>query len=100
MKRLAAKASLQRPAGFYEDQIMTPQQLYDFCLSTIANIHFHFSTLSEYEVEGEKLEERFSVGKTIEEPDHCMLSFQSHCQHSRQRFILPALNLRKSEYQI
>jgi hypothetical protein len=37
LKRLAAKASLQRP---YNDQIMTPHQLYEWAKSSINNLNF------------------------------------------------------------
>jgi hypothetical protein len=37
LKRLAAKASLQRP---YNDQIMTPHQLYEWVQSSIHNLNF------------------------------------------------------------
>jgi hypothetical protein len=40
-KRLAAKASLQQP---YNDQIMTPHQLYEWAQSSIHNLNFDFVT--------------------------------------------------------
>ena len=50
VKRLAARASLQRP---YDQQIMTPRQLFDWASSNIPSIHFGYCSLSEYEA-GEK----------------------------------------------
>lgn len=62
MKRLAAKASLQKP---YEDQIMTPFQLYQWSSSNITGISFHYCSLEEYEAEKNSLEERFNNCQTI-----------------------------------
>ena len=39
VKRLAAKANLQRT---YNQQIMTPRQLFEFCEQTIEGIHFSY----------------------------------------------------------
>jgi hypothetical protein len=39
LKRLAARASLQQP---YNDQIMTPHQLYEWAQSSIHNLNFDF----------------------------------------------------------
>jgi hypothetical protein len=41
LKRLAAKASLQQP---YDDQIMTPHQLYEWAQSSIHKLNFDFVT--------------------------------------------------------
>jgi hypothetical protein len=41
LKRLAAKASLQHP---YNDQTMTPHQLYEWAQSSIHNFNFDFVT--------------------------------------------------------
>ena len=62
VKRLAAKASLQRP---YEEQIMTPLQLYQWSSSNIPGISFDFSSVEEYEVEKTTLEARFDNCQTI-----------------------------------
>ena len=51
VKRLAARASLQRP---YSEQIMTPRQLFD---TSITSIHFGYCSLSEYEAEEKNLAE-------------------------------------------
>jgi hypothetical protein len=48
LKRLAAKASLQRP---YNDQIITPHQLYEWAQSSIHNPNFDFVTENGYKEE-------------------------------------------------
>ena len=60
MKRLAARPSLQRP---YNDQIMTPRQLFDWACSSIPSAHFDYSSNDEYELEQQKLEERFEQSR-------------------------------------
>ena len=56
LKRLAAKASLQRP---YNEQIMTARQLYFYAQENILGIHFLYSTMDEWSNEMEVLEDRF-----------------------------------------
>lgn len=56
VKRLAAKASLQRP---YNNQIMTPRQLFEFGRENIREIYFIYSTTAEWKKEELVLEERF-----------------------------------------
>jgi hypothetical protein len=48
LKRLAAKASLQRR---YNDQMMTPYQLYEWAQTGIHNLNFYFVTENEYREE-------------------------------------------------
>ena len=48
VKRLAAQASLQR---LYDDQIMTPHQLFLFAQKNIPSIKFHFDTTEENDQE-------------------------------------------------
>jgi transposase len=62
VKRLAAKASLQRP---YDDQILTPRQLYDFATENIKSIDFEFCTKHDYEETQKFLLNRFSESKAI-----------------------------------
>ena len=64
VKRLAAKASLQRP---YEDQIMimTPFQLYEWASKNIPSVTFMYCTTEEYEREKSFLEDRFQKSRTI-----------------------------------
>lgn len=62
VKRLAARASLQRP---YDNQILTPIQLYEWAVENLSGINFAFSTQDEY-VESETfLNDRFSQAVTI-----------------------------------
>ena len=62
VKRLAARASLQRP---YEDQIMTPLQLYEWALKNIPGVIFNYCRTEEYEEEKAYLEDRFEKAHTI-----------------------------------
>ena len=63
MKRLAARASLQRP---YDQQIMTPRQLFDWATITIPTVHFEYCTIEDYEREKYYLEKRFQASRTIQ----------------------------------
>ena len=62
VKRLAARASLQRP---YDKQILTPRQLYEFGCSEIPSVNFHYVTVEEYENESVLLSKRFESARTI-----------------------------------
>jgi len=62
VKRLAARASLQRP---YNDQILTPRQLFEFGCSEIPTVNFHYVTVEEHEHESELLKVRFESTRTI-----------------------------------
>ena len=62
MKRLAARASLQRT---YDHQIMTPHQLYEWASDNIPKIHFKFCTCDDYKRAETFLQERFQKSKTI-----------------------------------
>ena len=57
VKRLAAKASLQRP---YNSQIVTPLQLYEFAIDKISGIDFVYCSTKEYQDMEKKLALRFS----------------------------------------
>lgn len=62
LKRLATKASLQKP---YTHQIMTSRQLFDWAVENLNNMNFFFVTNEEYcEVES-RLTERFSQTQPI-----------------------------------
>ena len=63
VKRLAARASLQRP---YDQQIMTPRQLFDWATIAISAVHFEYCTIQDYEREKENLEQRFQASRTIQ----------------------------------
>ena len=62
VKRMATKASLKRP---YQDQILTPNQLYQFALQEIKGIHFSYATLQEHKDEADFLAERFKYSRTV-----------------------------------
>ena len=62
VKRLAARASLQRPT---EDQILTLFQLYEWASQTIPSITFAYCTTEEYQREKAHLEIRFQNSRTI-----------------------------------
>ncbi len=63
VKRLAAQASLQRP---FNDQIMTPHQLYDWACVAVPSITFNYCSIKEYEGEKLSLQSRFENAKTIQ----------------------------------
>lgn len=62
VKRLAARASLQKP---YEDQIMTPQQLFKWADANITSVVFEYCTTEEHDAHAKVLEERFNNACTI-----------------------------------
>lgn len=62
VKRLAARASLQRP---FNDQIMTARQLFDWAKTNVTAAHFGFCTIADYENAQEKLQSHFLASRTI-----------------------------------
>lgn len=62
VKRLATKASLQRP---YDQQIMTPYQLFEFANVHIPGIEFKYCTTEEYNENEKILTKRFEKTKTV-----------------------------------
>ena len=62
VKRLAARASLQRP---YKDQIMDAKQLFEWSHQNISNIDFVFVTLEEYIKTEEQLANRYNTDVPI-----------------------------------
>ena len=62
VKRLAARASLQRP---YDEQIMTPRQLFEWASSNISAVSFEYCSTDDYEREQTHLERRFQRARTI-----------------------------------
>lgn len=62
VKRLAARCSLQRS---YDNQILTPRQLYEFGCSQIPTINFYYATVEQYERESVLLSKRFELTRTI-----------------------------------
>ena len=66
VKRLAAKASLQRCAeGRNTEQILTAEAFFKFCKDNIKNIEFKYSTSVEYEKTSLKLKDRLEMASTI-----------------------------------
>ena len=63
VKRLAARASLQRP---FENQIQTPLQLFEWAKDNIKGVHFAYATSEEILETGKKLAQRFLTSKAIE----------------------------------
>ena len=53
---------MQRP---YNNQIMTPRQLFDYAKAKLTAVHFHYSTKDEYDTETLQLEARLSHARTI-----------------------------------
>lgn len=62
VKRLAAQASLRM---VYNDQIMTPRQLYDWAKENIPSVNFLYTTQEDHETENTFLEQRMVNAKTI-----------------------------------
>ena len=62
VKRLAARVSLQRP---YNDQIMTPHQLFDWASTAVPSAHSGYCSMEDYEREQHNLERRFHQSRTI-----------------------------------
>ena len=62
VKRLAAHASLQRP---YNDQLMTPRQLFDWTCSNIPAAYFGYCSNEDYVREQSSLEHCFQLSRTI-----------------------------------
>ena len=58
VKRWAAKASLQRP---YNEQIMTPQQLFDFVRENISGINTLYCSMDKWKNKADILEDRFII---------------------------------------
>ena len=62
VKRLAARASLQKP---YDQQIMSATQLYQWAKENIPATVFRYCSTGEYEVVKQELENRFQNSRTI-----------------------------------
>ena len=62
VKRLAARSSLQRP---YNEQIMTPRQLFDWASKSIPAVYFEYCSNEDYEREEQNLQQRFHRARTI-----------------------------------
>lgn len=62
VKRLATKASLQRP---YDNQILTPQQLYEWASDNFDNINFSFAFKEEVAVHTQKMKRRLKNAPSV-----------------------------------
>ena len=62
VKRLAARASLQKP---YNDQVMTPRQLFDWACANIPAVYFEYCSSEDYTREQSSLEQCFALSCTI-----------------------------------
>ena len=62
VKRLAARASLQRP---YEDQIQTPMQLFEWAKESTKVFTSHMRQVKQYWKLEQKLVQRFQASKAI-----------------------------------
>ena len=62
VKRLAARASLQRP---YQEQIMTSLQLYNWACSSLKSINFSYCSCAEYFEVEDQLKTRFNNSRTV-----------------------------------
>ena len=62
VKRLAARASLQRP---YDNQIMTPFQLFQWAHESIPGTVFQYCSIEEHEEVRSQLDKRFQNSRTI-----------------------------------
>ena len=82
VKRLAAKASLQRP---YEQQIMTPRQLYEWASDNISTIVFTYCTTDDYKITESFLDNRFQKSKTIPGTQklHCFIPLTKNTLHTK-----------------
>lgn len=113
-KRLAARASLQRPI---ENQILTPCNLFEFCDEHLTGIKFFFVSNDEVEASRKGQEERFKHGHTVagtRENHHFVpidekqirvsrvsndtASFIAHVDRSAEIEPMPVVNLQPGQY--
>ena len=104
LKRLAARASLQRP---YDQQIMTPRQLFEWASENIKTTVFKYCSLDEYKRQEIFLKDRFEQSRTIPGTRklHCFIpltrsmvstkvySFSTICKEERVTVIEGELEL-------
>ena len=77
VKRLAARSSLQHP---YDQQIMTPRQLFEWAVDNIPAVTFQYLTEDDYKSEQVLLEQRFEQSRTIPGTRklHCFVPLSRH----------------------
>ena len=82
VKRLAARASLQRP---YDHQIMTPRQLYEWASENISAMAFTYCTTDDYKREEIFLHDRFQQSRTIPGTQklHCFIPLTKNKLHTK-----------------
>lgn len=82
IKRLAARASLQRP---YDKQIMTARQLYEWALENISAMNFTYCTKDDYRRQEIFLHDRFQQSRTIPGTQklHCFIPLTQNKLHTK-----------------
>ena len=89
LKRLAARASLQRP---YENQILTPIEFFNFCDKEIKQIDAVYTTHDQYQAEAELLEERHLTATTIAGTQKLHSFIPVNCSTLEVRFFSDSLD--------
>ena len=76
-EKLAARASLQCP---YDQQVMTPCQLFEWAVDNIPAVTFQYMTEDNYKSEQVLLEQHFEQSHTIHGTQklHCFFPLSSH----------------------
>ena len=94
VKRLAARASLQRPL---DDQILTPRQLFDFAVAEIKSVNFYYATVDKYEREARLLNARFESARTIAGTHrlHCFRPVSAEIMEVRDFSLSPVKRLER-----
>ena len=89
LKRLAARASLQRP---YENQILTPIEFFNFCDKDIKQIDVVYTTHDQYQAKAELLEERHLTATTIAGTQKLHSFIPVNCSTLEVRFFSDSLD--------
>lgn len=86
VKRLATRASLQRP---YENQILTPQQLFDWSIQNIKTVNFELVKQEEYIETENFLCNRFEKAQTIKgtQQFHAFLPIKDNLTQIKVKFF-------------
>ena len=97
VKRLAARASLQRP---YNEQIMTPRQLFEWACSNIPAVSFEYCSTEDYKREQTHLERRFERARTITGNSQTSFVCPNFKRQSKNQnlLILKCIQRRKSDF--
>ena len=78
VKRLAARASIQRP---YNDQIMTPRQLFDWASTNVPNVQFSYCSIEDYKENNIILSNAFTVLAQFQVRENCTPLFPSQTEN-------------------